>query len=110
MIYTVLWKISWENFSRKNRNPDIGEYKYSNLINLMEKKKDPWIGALLNFFIWGLGYLYTGKRKVFGWMLLAVSILGFIYAFTAPWTLVGILESIILSIAFAYDAYKEETS
>jgi hypothetical protein len=32
-------------------------------------KKKPWIAALLNLLFWGLGYIYNGKRKVFGVML-----------------------------------------
>jgi hypothetical protein len=30
------------------------------------RERSPWVSALLNFFIWGGGYIYNGKRKAFG--------------------------------------------
>lgn len=31
--------------------------------------KQPWLAAVLNFFLMGLGTLYVGKRKLFGLIL-----------------------------------------
>lgn len=36
--------------------------------------KKPWIAALLNFFLMGLGTFYVGKRKVLGVVLTLSSI------------------------------------
>lgn len=40
-----------------------------------KKQKNPWIAAVLNFILPGLGYIYVGKkRKVFAFGLFALSI------------------------------------
>jgi hypothetical protein len=36
--------------------------------------KKPWLAALLNFFLWGLGTIYVGKRKAVGGLMLLASI------------------------------------
>ncbi len=77
--------------------------------------KKPWLAALLNFFIWGPGYLYLRKRVLFGYLVLASEVCLIIW-----WTLPGnwellestigygwfLLWSTILAIAFAIDAYN----
>lgn len=30
------------------------------------KTRGPWFAAVLNFFGWGLGYLYAGRKKLVG--------------------------------------------
>lgn len=93
---------------------------------LVKKRKNPWIAALLNLFFWGLGYLYNGKRTAFGVMLLiaafgltVVSVLPSSSTNTSTSSLTATdyqLESIsnffslsifLVPLAFAYDAYKE---
>jgi len=72
-------------------------------------RKNPWISAVLNFIIWGVGYIYNGKRVGFGVLLLLADVIGMtLLAFSlaiinpAFWFTIT-----ILSIAFAYDGYKE---
>ena len=36
--------------------------------------KKPWIAALLNFFLMGLGTFYVGRRKIFGIALTLCSV------------------------------------
>ena len=86
-------------------------------MNESEKSKNPYVAAILNIFIWGLGYLYNGKRKVLGVGLIVVEIIWHI-----PWLLLGVvavfgfpyiyssIAMIVLSIVLAYDAYKETKS
>src|SRR3989338_4553671 len=82
--------------------------------NKMDKrnKKRPWLAALLNIIIWGLGYLYVGKRKNFGILLLLGQLLIIILTagvVESNWTLFDSLSLpgvILVYIAFAYDAYK----
>jgi hypothetical protein len=72
------------------------------------------VAAILNFYIWGLGYLYIGKRRGFGILLLlgfAFPVLDLLYPPESlpPLTgirLVSIAGYLILSLAFAYDAYR----
>jgi len=77
-------------------------------------KKNPAIAALLNFFVWGLGYIYAERRVVFGALLVISEILSYLLApFVPPIEESGklLLWSfpiwLLMSIAFAYDAYQE---
>ena len=78
------------------------------------KNKKPWLAAILNFSLWGLGYLYLGKKKKFAVILIIGSLIMFPNFFYDPGpamnviiNLSGKISSIIISVAFAYDAYKE---
>jgi len=97
--------------------------------NIYDKKKKPWVAGLLNLLIWGLGYIYNGKRTMFGVMLLisalGLSVLTMLpspeisdsisdsYTPTATDYQLEFITNIfslflyLLPIAFAYDAYKE---
>jgi hypothetical protein len=76
--------------------------------------KSKGLAAILNFIVWGLGYLYTGKRTVLGLGLLIGYIFVHLIIFyieiqqwlTQPhiYTMVGMT---IISLALAYDVYKE---
>jgi len=71
--------------------------------------KSPAIAAILNFFIWGLGYLYLGKKINFAIILVIGNIVS-LYALTFPRTpalgydLTYALGVLVVSVAFAYDA------
>lgn len=76
-------------------------------------KKKPWLAVLLNILLTGLGYLYLGKRKVFGILLMVVELIGVIWVFTEPLAFqimkngwIG-LASFLIVIAFGIDAYEE---
>ncbi len=79
------------------------------------KKKNPWIAAFLNI-IPGIGYLYSGKRRIFAYLLLSSFFVAFIDGFID-----GFLQSeaefptppplsyiilIIFLFAFVYDAFN----
>lgn len=40
----------------------------------MNKDKSPILAGLLNFLFLGGGYIYLGKRKTFGWMMLLATV------------------------------------
>jgi hypothetical protein len=77
------------------------------------ERKNPLLVGLINFFIWGGGYLYIGKKKTFGYGLLIVAILEH-----SPLLILGIsvvtmfpyylylAGHLVLSIILAYDAYS----
>lgn len=76
----------------------------------------PIVPALANFFIHGLGYLLIRRRVVFGVMVLIGSVLGWVWStrhplpdefFVGESLLLCVAVYLILSIAFAYDAYTE---
>ena len=76
-------------------------------------KRNAWLAAILNFIVPGIGYIYAGKRLVFAWAILVSMVLLGIYAYDKPFLLkdwLFNLTTIILSLAFAYDAYKEVKS
>lgn len=75
-------------------------------------KKKPWLAALLNILVTGLGYIYIGKRVLFGILLIIGEIFAYIWVFTDPrafslfeniWVS---LSGILYIVAFAIDAYK----
>jgi len=80
---------------------------------MAKKVKKPWLAAILNFVFPGLGYLYLGRRKIFAGMLIVIVILAGVdkYVMTPSvsrtYTVFGVIISLILSSAFAYDAYSE---
>lgn len=69
--------------------------------------KKPWLAAILNFLLPGLGYVYVGKRSAFGIGLVLTSVL--------LWWGVGIddmppitwVDGLITSILLAYDGYND---
>jgi len=85
--------------------------------------KNPWLAAVLNFFVWGLGYLYVGKGKramfAIGLVVTSVLITGLYYTVELPIldklsipekTLLDIyylLISGIIGLVFAWDAFKD---
>lgn len=74
-------------------------------------KKRPWLAALLNFVIPGVGYLYNGKRKLFGMLLILVGVVSttdMVYNnWFPPFTILGVISLFIMLISFGYDAYQE---
>lgn len=78
------------------------------------KLKKPWLAVLLNVIL-GLGYLYNGKRKIFGSILL----IGFILIILECFYFVNIgsplpkvtafsyIAGFLYLFAFMYDAYLE---
>ncbi len=72
-------------------------------------KKNPWIAAILNFILWGLGYLYNGKKIALGVLLLIGDlILNFATLYWSTLTLLSaVIPFLLISIGLAYDGYKE---
>ncbi len=76
--------------------------------------KNPWIAGIANFIIPGVGYLYNGKRIVFGALLLLWTILAIAVYFTEPQlyqaafsSILVTVGSVVMGIALAFDAYQE---
>lgn len=76
-------------------------------------KKNPWIAAVLNFFLLGAGYVYTGKRVWFGVLLTVVAIYAtwveqFVIKVQAPDVYnYAFAEFFLLACLMAYDGYQE---
>lgn len=73
-------------------------------------EKSPVLAAVLNFLIWGLGYLYVGRRMFLGATLVAVMVVVPLTALTGreDVTLLGLVVGRILAgAAFARDAYQD---
>jgi len=78
--------------------------------------KKPWLAALLNLFP-GLGYLYNGKRLIFGgvWFFFTIAVLlESIYLVSMQKlppesgnVTLSTIYGIILLFVFVYDAYTE---
>jgi len=70
--------------------------------------KNPFIAAVINFLFWGLGYVYFGKRIIFGHLVF----LGFFFVHLPLFYGVNWLEipgiftltgHLVISLAFALD-------
>ena len=67
-------------------------------------KKSPVIAAILNFFLFGVGYLYLGYKKVLGLStILFVIVVLVVYIIIGFYTF-GLLE-LVIGIILAYDGY-----
>lgn len=68
--------------------------------------------AVLNFLVWGLGYVYMRRRVPFGAMVIAAILVAFggmqaFYTGDARMTLtLFVMAWLIMSTAFAIDAYR----
>lgn len=81
----------------------------------MKAEKSPIFAAFLNFFFWGIGYLYLEKRTEEAFYLVASYFLVWIFSFwflfvAGPFTFSGIywviFWSLWVSIYVSYDAYR----
>ncbi len=70
-------------------------------------RKNPTLAAILNFIIWGVGYIYLGKKLNFAIILVIAEMVFVGSAFIEPWPTLLTVGLLVASIAFAYDAYKE---
>jgi hypothetical protein len=67
-------------------------------------RKSPIIAAILNFFLFGIGYLYLGYRRVLGLPTILFVVLVFIvYVIIGVFTF-GLLE-LLIGIILGYDGY-----
>ncbi|MGV8087072.1 MAG: hypothetical protein ACP5N1_05575 [Candidatus Woesearchaeota archaeon] len=75
--------------------------------------KRPWLAALLNIFLWGMGYFYIKRKRFLGSLLLIIQVFvigGFAFG-QGDWK--NIFEgmsysflTIIISISLGIDAYR----
>ncbi|MFA6097087.1 MAG: hypothetical protein WC788_05660 [Candidatus Paceibacterota bacterium] len=75
------------------------------------QNKNPFTASLLNFFFWGMGYIYCGKKHVFGYLVfIAFLFVHLPIMYGRNWTefpdVFTSIGHIILSIAFAFDVIK----
>lgn len=73
--------------------------------------KNPLTAAIINFFFWGLGYVYFGKRIIFGHLVF----LGFFFVhlplfYGADWLeipgIFTLMGHLVISLAFALDVME----
>ncbi|MGV8171934.1 MAG: hypothetical protein ACP5OA_04545 [Candidatus Woesearchaeota archaeon] len=76
--------------------------------------KRPWLAALLNIFIWGLGYLYVGRRKTLGTILFLTQLFIFVGRLVTPGNFTTTFEGasygvmiVIISATLGVDAYSQ---
>lgn len=69
--------------------------------------KKPWAAALLNILLPGLGYVYVGKRTLFGSGVLFASVISYWGATFENLPMSVWIDSFIITILFAYDGFKD---
>jgi hypothetical protein len=73
------------------------------------------VAAFLNFFFWGSGYIYAGRRRSFGALLFVGFLLvhaywltvGFVQIWTSLLGALAIVGHLVISLGLAYDVYSE---
>jgi hypothetical protein len=91
--------------------------KHKKHLEALRKKvfnfKRPWLAAVLNFFIWGLGYWYVGRKRFLGVILFIIELFvlgGFSFGLNALQTMIEGLSysflSLIIALYLSFDAYK----
>jgi len=77
--------------------------------------KSPILAGILNFLLYGIGYLYLGKRKVFGIVLFLGDVAFFAATGYAAIAQISISQTyvninsigfVIIGVALGYDAYQ----
>jgi hypothetical protein len=76
------------------------------------RRRNPWAAAFLNFFMWGMGYLYAGRRLFLGAALFLFIFIVSLAGEMAAWDFgraVALMFGawLLLSAALARDAYAE---
>lgn len=79
------------------------------------RKFNPWICGVLNFFAWGLGYLYARRKKLLGFALITFILVnlvasgGLASGEISTKTVLVIMSGTYLFVSFAFgrDAYLE---
>jgi hypothetical protein len=77
-------------------------------------KKNPWIAAVLNFFFFGAGYIYNGKRTGYGLVLL-LGLIAIRYGEISIYLsdkvptlwLILFIGLVTVQLGLAYDGYQE---
>jgi hypothetical protein len=81
----------------------------------MKREKSPLFAGILNFFFWGIGYLYLDKKTDKAFYLIGLYFLIWIFSFwyltvAGPLDFAGIFWIItwflLISSYISYDAYK----
>ncbi len=73
---------------------------------MKKRYKYPWLAAILNLLLPGLGYLYAGKRMIFGGGLIILSIIYASFTLNAEMANIDWIIGLLLSLLFAYDGYQ----
>ncbi len=73
---------------------------------MAKQNKNPWLAAVFNLLLPGVGYVYAGKRMIFGAGLALLSIVIGIYWLFFEIPFIMWADSLIVTILLAYDGYE----
>ncbi len=82
---------------------------------MAKRRKNPWIAAILNVILSGLGYLYIGTRRTFAVLLIITELASYVFLTTpAGSAIMSEANSLFFNaiavlyvLAFAIDGYNE---
>jgi len=69
--------------------------------------KKLWLAVLLNFLLGGAAYLYLGRRRLFGVLVIIGFVVWGVDSLVTPMSVGEVAADLILAGAFAYDGYRE---
>lgn len=113
-LYEIYFKDPLKKLKKQNeRLKAIQQARLKKLHSNLLVYKHPWLAALLNIFLWGIGYFYVKRKRFLGAVLLLLQI--FIiggYAFGQS-NISGVFEgvsysflTVIISLFLGFDAYR----
>ncbi|MBI5061580.1 MAG: hypothetical protein HZB67_04690 [Candidatus Aenigmarchaeota archaeon] len=79
-----------------------------------EHVRSPGIAAVLNFLIWGTGYIYNGKKLLKGIGLIIFELLELLFVIFSGFSwlihfpgIMFLVSHLFLAVLMAYDAYHD---
>jgi hypothetical protein len=106
-LYEIYFKEPLKKLRKQNE-------RLRKLHKKLSEYKRPWLAALLNLFIWGAGYFYVKRRRLFGALLFLVELFtigGYVLSTgninTAFEGVSYSFLTIIISITLGIDAYNQ---
>jgi len=113
-LYDIYFRDHLKKLKKQNeRLKKVQEARLKKLRSKLFVYKHPWLAALLNMFLWGIGYFYVKKKRLLGALLLLIQIFVIGGYAIGKGGISGLFEgasvsflTVIISIYLGVDAYR----
>jgi len=100
----------------KSRNSKLPKAPKPEKVEVIEaENKSPIVAGILNFLIWGAGYIYNDLRPNYGFAWVIVFLIfcvnliniNLVWGLSMPIGIYNLLSHFMISFLLAFDAYEE---